>query len=179
MTDIPSDALWPSWDDVHKMALNLAEQIEKHCAKTGEQFDAMVVIPRGAYNPASVVSYKLGFSAVDLLHACIGSYVPGKAEWGGKYHLGQMPTPEEIKGKNLLIIEEVCDRGRTLTFLTDYLKEHGAALVRTGVLHDKPTQSVTGFKPDWFVETTDTWIVYPWEIPEIKGQVTSVKRRKS
>ncbi|HEX4774858.1 MAG TPA: phosphoribosyltransferase family protein [Candidatus Saccharimonadales bacterium] len=178
MTDIPSDARWLGWDEVHQLSVSLADKVEAHCIKTGEGFDAMVVIPRGGYNPASIVSYKLGFSSVDLLHACIGTYAAGQAEWAGKYRLGQMPTPKQIQGKNLLIIEEVCDRGRTLTFLTDYLSKRGAALVRTGVLHYKPSQSLTGFKPDWAVETTEDWIVYPWEVPEINGQSTSVKRLK-
>lgn len=179
MTKIQDDARWLTWDEVFQMAMNLAEQIEQHCVKTGERFDAMVVIPRGGYNPASVVSYKLGFSSVDLLHACIGTYAAGRAEWSGKYNLGQMPTSEQIKDKNLLIIEEVCDRGRTLTFLNDYLKEGGAGLVRTGVLHYKPGQSQTGFKPDWAIETTEDWIVYPWEVPEISGQSQSVKSAKN
>lgn len=175
MTKIPDSARWLEWQEVFNMAMDLAGQIETHCVKTGERFDAMVVVPRGGYNPASVVSYKLGFSAVDLLHACIGTYAGGESDWSGEYHVGQMPLPEQIKGKNLLIIEEVCDRGRTLKYLTEFLAKNGAKKVCTGVLHYKPGQSLTGFKPDWSVEETEDWIVYPWEVPEINGQSTAVK----
>ena len=175
MTKIPDDARRLTWNEAYDLALKLAAQIEEHCIATGERFDGMVVVPRGGYNPASIVSYKLGFRSVDLQHACIGTYEANSTE-AGDYLFGQMPDPEVIKGKNWLIIDEVCDRGRTLEYLTNYLQKTGAAQVRTGVLHYKPGQSQTGFVPDWCVEQTEAWIVYPWELPEIAGQSTVVKR---
>jgi uncharacterized protein len=177
MTDIPDDAVRESWDSVYKKSVALAQQIETHCRQTGEQFDAMIVVPRGGYYPANIVARELGFSSVNLLHASIGSYVQAGAGKQAEFKVGQLPTADEVRDRNLLVIDEVCDTGQTLAYLKDYLAKSGAGLVRFGVLHYKPERSETGFKPDWVVETTDAWIVYPWEPHEAAG-LSSVARRK-
>jgi len=176
--DIPDDALRETWDSVYEMSVSLAEMIERHCRDSGERFDAMVVVPRGSYYPVNIISRQLGFNSVHLLHACIGTFIEGTTTRHGNFNLGQMPSDDEVRGKNLLIIEEVCDKGHTLKFLNDRLRQQGANLIRTGVMHYKPNQSETGFRPDWFVKATDAWIVYPWEIHEQSGK-TSVVRSKN
>ncbi len=172
------DTLRESWESVYEMSLQLAKRIEADCRARGEQFDALLVIPRGSYYPANIVSRELGFEAVDLLQACIGSYETGSTERATKFKLGQMPTEAMIRGKDILIIEEVCDTGHSLTFLADYLHEAGSGLVRTGVLHYKPGRNQTGFRPDWFIKETDQWIVYPWESSEERGQTSQVRRQR-
>ncbi len=177
MTNIPDDALIETWDSVYKQSVKLAAQIEAHCRETGEKFDAIIVIPRGSYYPVNIVARELGFEAVDLIHASIGSYVSTTTTRNDKFELGQMPTDAEVAGKNLLIIDEVCETGNTLVFLTDRLKQQGAALLRTGALHYKPSRSQTEFVPDWYVVKTDKWIHYPWESHDTKGKQSIAKRR--
>lgn len=155
-----------SWDDVHEQSIKLASLIKNHCKDTGEKFDGIVVIPRGGYYPASIVSWELGFGAVSMLNASIGSYGSSESNRQAEFELGQMPSKADVESKNLLIIDEVCDTGNTLEFLTKWLKEQGAGQVRSGVLHYKSQQSQTGYKPDWYVVQTDKWIVYPWESHE-------------
>jgi hypoxanthine phosphoribosyltransferase len=177
MTDIPADALWETWESIYDKTMQLADRIEKHCQASGEQFDAILVVPRGSYYPVNIVARELGFGATDLLHACLTSYVSNGIERNKDgFKFGQMPTKEQVSGKDILIIEEVCDKGFTLNYLTEWLKEQGAGLVRTGVLHYKPGQSETGFKPDWYIGETDEWIVYPWEPHEAKGMNSQVRR---
>lgn len=175
MTDIPADALRISWDDACAQSLKLAELIEQHCAQTGERFDAIIVIPRGSYYPVNIIARSFGFGALDLIHASISSYQEG-GTLRAEFKLGQMPTDDEVAGKNLLIIDEVCDSGHTLKYLVDKLGQQGAALIRTGVLHYKPAQTQTNFEPDWYVDKTDKWIVYPWEDSELSAQKSHVKR---
>lgn len=174
--DVPADALRETWESVYDKSVELAKQIETHCRTTGESFDIMLVVPRGAYYPANIVARELGFDSVHLVHASIGSYKQASSQRKSEFELGQMPTPEQVRGKNILIIEEVCDTGQTLKYLYDYLHQAGAGLIRTGVLHYKPGQSETGFKPDWAITTTEKWIVYPWELHEAAGQ-SSVARK--
>lgn len=180
MSDIPADALRETWESVYEKSVKLAQLIEAHCRETSERFDVMVVVPRGGYYPANIVSRELGFGATDLLHACIGSYVgQGTTDRTGEFKLGQMPAPESVRDKNVLVIEEVCDTGQTLAYLDTYLKDAGASLVRTGALHYKPGQSQTGFQPDWAVEETERWIVYPWEQHELNGKQSAARRAVS
>jgi hypoxanthine phosphoribosyltransferase len=175
---IPDDALRLSWDDVYKQSVELAEKIEAYCKETGDQFDTMLVLPRGGYYPGNIVSRELGFPSVNLVHASIGSYDDASTRQRDEFQLGQMPPSEQIKNKHVLIIDEVCDTGKTLKFLQDYLVKQGAAEVKTGVLHYKPSMSKTDFKPDWYIGETDKWIVYPWEPHEEHG-LQSVARRKA
>jgi uncharacterized protein len=175
--DVPADALKETWESVYEKSVKLAGLIEEHCRRTGESFEYMLVVPRGAYYPANIVARELGFDSVHLLHASIGSYKDASSERKADFELGQMPESEQVKGRDILIIEEVCDTGQTLEYLYKYLKENGAGRLRTGVLHYKPKQSLTGFKPDWSVETTEKWIVYPWEVHEEAG-LNSVVRKK-
>lgn len=174
--DIPADALRLTWEDVLERSIQLAEMIEADSQKSGQQYDVMLIVPRGSYYPANIISRKLGFASTDMLHACIGSYESGKSERSGEFALGQMPTPEQVKGKDILIVEEVCDTGHTLKFLVDWLKFTGAKTIKTAALHHKPERSETGFVPDWHAEETDKWIVYPWEIFEEQGKSSKVRR---
>lgn len=176
MTAIPDDALRLSWDDVYEQSVRLAGQIERHCRETQEQFDYMLIVPRGGYYPGNIVARELGFESPDILHASVGSYKIGTTQQED-FRLGQMPPMDLVKGKHILVIDEVCDTGKTLEFLRDYLIKQGAEGVRTGVLHYKPLMSQTDFKPDWLVDETDRWIIYPWEIHEANGAQSTVRRK--
>ena len=173
---IPGDALHETWDSVYALSLKLANQIADDCVKSGQQFDAIVVVPRGSYYPVNIIAREFGFGSTELLHACISSYAqPGQQK--EQIELGQMPTAQQIKGKDLLIIEEVCETGKTLQFLVDHLHKQGARAVKVGTLHYKPSRSQTGYVPDWYATKTDRWIVYPWEEREEQGLNSPVRRR--
>ncbi len=66
---------------------------------------------------------------------------------------------EDIKGKNILIVEDIIDTGLTLKYLTKNLKERGAKSIRIATLLDKPDRrkekvdvDFVGFEiPDEFV----------------------------
>lgn len=177
-TEIPADALCESWESIHEKTLRLGRMIEEDCDRTNESFDRMVVVPRGSYYPANILAREFNFKSVDILHACIGSYATGAVTREPTFDLGQMPTREQVEGQRLLVIEEVCDTGHTLRFLHDFLMDFGAAAVKTGVLHYKPGKSQTDFVPDWYVEKTNQWIVYPWELHEENGKTSKVKRKR-
>ncbi len=54
-----------------------------------------------------------------------------------------------IQNMDILIIEDIVDSGRTLSFLTKTLSERGAASVRTCTLLDKPSRRALSFSPDY------------------------------
>ena len=66
---------------------------------------------------------------------------------------------EPIKGKDFLVIEDIVDSGRTLSYLMEMLKDRGPASLKLCTLLDKPDRRVidvpvdyTGFEiPDEFV----------------------------
>ena len=61
---------------------------------------------------------------------------------------------------DLLIVEDIIDSGRTLSYLTKYLINKGARSVKTCTLLDKPSRRVVEFTPDYIgVEIPDEFVV--------------------
>jgi len=63
----------------------------------------------------------------------------------------------------LLIVDDVCDSGKTLSNLTkDLICERNIDIVATATLHKIPRAE---FNPDIIIETVpnECWIIYPWE----------------
>jgi len=56
---------------------------------------------------------------------------------------------EDLAKCDLIVIEDIIDSGRTLSYLIDYLKLKGARSVKTCTLLDKPSRRVVDFTPDY------------------------------
>ena len=58
----------------------------------------------------------------------------------------------DLSDCNILIVEDIIDSGKTLSYLTEYLKLKGAKSVRTCTLLDKPERREVDFEPDYVGE---------------------------
>ncbi len=56
---------------------------------------------------------------------------------------------ESMTNKNVLIVEDIVDSGRTLSYLQDMLKQRGAADVKLCTLLDKPERRVVDVEVDY------------------------------
>lgn len=56
---------------------------------------------------------------------------------------------EPLKGKHVLIVEDIIDTGRTLHYLIELLKDRGAVDVKLCSLLDKPERRVIKVETDW------------------------------
>jgi len=67
-----------------------------------------------------------------------------------------------IKGKHIIIVDDVSDTGSTLKQAIALVKQHQPKTLKTATLHYKPR---TTTKPNIFAKKIDNhiWIVYPWE----------------
>lgn len=74
---------------------------------------------------------------------------------------GQMP--KELKGRKVLIVDDVSSSGDTLVLATELLQELGAKQVRTVTLITR----AHGFVPDFTALTTDEFYVFPWDYSEL------------
>ncbi|MGC9444300.1 MAG: phosphoribosyltransferase [Candidatus Methanospirareceae archaeon] len=72
---------------------------------------------------------------------------------------------ELVRGKRILIADDVTDTGDSLRLIAAYLESSGANEVKTVTMHHKTTSSYT---PDFYGElmTEWTWILYPWSVIE-------------
>ncbi len=65
-----------------------------------------------------------------------------------------------IEGKNVIIVEDIIDSGRTLKYLTKYLKEKKPASLKICTLLDKPERRVFDIKVDYTgFEIPDDFVV--------------------
>lgn len=58
----------------------------------------------------------------------------------------------DLSESTVIIVEDIIDSGRTLSYLTEYLKINGASDVKTCTLLDKPSRrepELRGFAPDY------------------------------
>lgn len=61
---------------------------------------------------------------------------------------------------DILIVEDIIDSGKTLSYLTQYLKNKGARTVRTCTMLDKPSRREVDFEPDYVgQEIPDEFVV--------------------
>lgn len=60
-----------------------------------------------------------------------------------------------IKGKHVIIVEEIVDTGRTLNFLKTRLAASGPASLKILTLLDKPSRREIPLKPDYIGQTID------------------------
>jgi uncharacterized protein len=158
-TSISAEAEHLSWDDIDTLSAQLADTVQA----SGQQYDALLVLQRGGAFTAMVLAYRLGFEAVRVLSASITNYQAASTARTDAATVGQLPSPEAVAGKRILIVDEVCDTGTTLQHMTQYLQDAGASDVHTAVVHYKPSRSETNIIPTYHIAQTDAWIVYPWE----------------
>ena len=67
----------------------------------------------------------------------------------------------DLSGRKVLLVDDVSDTGNTLsTALKTIIFPRKPLDVRSATALIKPW---TSFKPNYYVETTDAWIVFPWD----------------
>ena len=146
-----------SWDESYDLGRRLAYEVKR----SGFRPDLIVAIGRGGYVPARVVSDFLLFS----LLASIKIEHWDTAACERPLASVRFPLAVDVQSQKVLIIDDVTDTGKTLRTAVDYMKELGAAEVRTGVLQHK---TVSPFVPDYYAEKVAEWrwIIYPWAAHE-------------
>jgi hypoxanthine phosphoribosyltransferase len=145
----------PSWSQIYKLLLRLSSKIRSASYTP----DAIVGISRGGWFPARLLSDLL--ETTNLVNVKTECYT-GIAKSVKQPRLIQFISGE-VSGKKVLVVDEIADSGRTLKLVVNYLKEQGAAEVKTAVLYRKPKSVIT---PDFCEKKTDSWVVFPWELKE-------------
>ena len=137
---------------------NLADALAEKVRSNGERYDLVIGIARGGVPVAMVVSDHLGVK-LDIIN--VKSY-EGIAERNPPRILTTLT--EAVKGKNVLLVDDLVDQGDTMTTVSKFLQSQGPMVLKTAVLFKKPWSTT---EPDYFLEVVDKWIVFPWEHGEV------------
>ncbi|MFO7894901.1 MAG: phosphoribosyltransferase family protein [Longimicrobiales bacterium] len=68
-------------------------------------------------------------------------------------------APREVRGKRVLIVDEICTTGETLRMALAAVRAENPAHVRTATSFVKSGQ----YKPDFFAVETDSTVIFPWD----------------
>lgn len=84
---------------------------------------------------------------LELAFVAATSY--GDGTESGNLELNFFPAGNEIEGRNLLLVDDILDTGRTLYGLKHELARRGAGEVRTCVFLDKPSRRAVPLQADF------------------------------
>lgn len=103
----------------------------------------------------------------------VSSYGAGTESSGRVQVIGGLPG--SVQGRDVLLVDDIQDSGRTLAFTAEMLKEHGARRLWSCALLDKPSRRKVAFEadfvgfsiPDVFVvgygiDYAERWRHLPW-----------------
>jgi hypoxanthine phosphoribosyltransferase len=144
-----------SWDDVQR----LSEKVSEKIASNDLRPDLVVAISRGGFDPARIICDQL---LIKRLASIQIEYYTGINETNAKPKI-VFPLNADIKNLKVLVVDDVSDSGKSLLFAKEYLESLGPKNVKTSTLHYKPWSK---YRPDYFAEEVDSWIIYPWEMRE-------------
>ena len=141
-----------SWDMFGQSAREMAQTI----ADSDYDPEIVIAVARGGLLPAGALAYALGLKLSDAIN--VEFYTDVHETLPDPVLLAPMLDTESIKGKRLLVVDDVADSGRTLALVLELLREMGAD-ARSAVVYAKPRSVVD---PDFVWRRTDEWIVFPW-----------------
>ena len=142
-----------SWEDLDRLVADLADRL------VGETFDVLLSITRGGMVPAGMLAYRLRLR--DILVAAV-EYYDETGQPGPTPTFFQFPADPLLRGKRVLIVDEVWDTGTTIAAVLERVRQAGGEPT-TAVLHYKPSHSVVAVRPDVHAVETDRWVVYPFK----------------
>ena len=144
------------FDDIRNYAYQTAIKIRQ----SGWRPDVIVGVARGGWVHARLQCDLLGVKelySVKVDHWGVTATKDGKAKL-------TIPLTGDVKGKRVLVVDDITDTGESLTMAVNHIKEHDPADVKSATL-----MHIAGskFVPDYFgVEVSWAWEIWPWNFYE-------------
>lgn len=143
-----------SYEQFGEASRELAQQI----VQSGYAPEVIVAIARGGMLLAGSLAYALDVKNCGALN--VEFYTGVNARLPEPVVLPPMLDEVSLAGKQVLLVDDVSDSGRTLALVLLLLRASGAE-VRTVVLYTKPG---TVQEADYSWGRTDRWINFPWSV---------------
>lgn len=141
---------WPTY-------LDLAQKLAATLLSHEERIDKIVGIARGGLTLGHILSDLLN---VPVATFTIQSYTDIQEQ--GEMKITE-PLRSPIAGKNILLVDDVADSGKTLKRAVTYLKRFRPKKVTVVTMLYKPKST---FRPDYFALETKKWILFPYSWTE-------------
>ena len=132
-----------SEEEVDKRIQEIGEQISKDYA--GEQVHLVCVLRGGVFFLCELA--KRITVPVSLDFMSVSSYGSDTKSSGVVKIVKDLD--DSLAGKNVIVVEDIVDSGRTLSYLLEMLKDRGPKSMRLCTLLDKPDRRVVDVKVDY------------------------------
>lgn len=142
------------WLEFGEAARHLASDV----LHSGFTPDVVVAIARGGLLLAGAIAYALDVKSCGALN--VEFYTGVDERLPEPVVLPPMLDAPSLQGKNVLVVDDVSDSGRTLAMVVRMLAGTGAH-VRSVCLYSKPG---TVLEPDYVWRRTGRWINFPWSV---------------
>jgi len=80
-----------------------------------------------------------------------------------------------IKGKKVLVLDDIADTGASLKVVLESLKAKGVKVVKIATIFYKSSSII---KPDYYLEETDAWVIFAWEYFETISELSKLWKRE-
>ena len=137
-----ADLIYPS-EIIEQTVQRLADEITE---KMAECFPLVLCVMKGGIIFAGHLLPKLAFP---LVFACIQVSRYHNKTRGGELDWVLFPQREEIRGRSVLVIDDILDEGVTLTEIRRKVLECGARSFHSAVLVDKNLGKAKAFQADF------------------------------
>ena len=140
-----------------KIAKRIAEMGAQISEVYGEEPVCLICILKGSVFFTVELAKRIT-SPVELEFMCVSSYGAGTSSSGVVKIVKDLDV--SIEGKNVLLVEDIIDSGRTLSYLLENLKTRNPKSLRLCTLLDKPDRRVSDVKVDYTgFEIPDEFVV--------------------
>jgi hypothetical protein len=154
-----------SWDDIQRLVEIVAGKIETSDFRP----DIIIAISRGGFAPARILCDQLSVRRLASVQVEAYDGMVKRSE-----PIVVLPVNADLAGKKALVVDDVSDSGASIIKAREHIKEKGASDARIATIHIKPWSQ---FTPDYYADSVDEWVVYPWELKEclleVAGKIKS------
>tara|TARA_B100001093_G_C26021998_1_gene674320 strand:- start:26 stop:484 length:459 start_codon:yes stop_codon:yes gene_type:complete len=151
------DKLYFSYQDIHDLCIKLGNSISNKFEP-----DYILAISGGGLIPGRIIRKVLKKPVISVNI----SYYDSDDNIQSEPQIIQWIDSKIIENKKILIIDEIDDTGKTISYLINKLQESNVSELGIGVLHNKlkPKEyNLNNIKYFCGSEIPDKWVVYPWE----------------
>jgi hypoxanthine phosphoribosyltransferase len=138
-----------SWGDFHGICKALALSVS--------EFQPEIILPigRGGYYPGTLLAHLL---QIELFPVRLSRRVNDIVKYKDPRWI--IAPPAEVTQRRVLVVDEICDSGQTISMVKEKALALGASLVKSAVLYAH-TRSING--PDYIGIITDELVMNPWD----------------
>ena len=143
-------------EQIDALCERIAKEIEKDYANSTKKL-VLICILKGSL-PFTAELMKRISLPLELEFMKVSSYGASSVS-SGVINLHLDLARDDLSDADFIVVEDIVDSGRTLSYLVRYLSERGANSVRTCTLLDKPERRTVNFTPDYSGQIIDDYFV--------------------